>query len=467
MKPSLRTLASRRSAWGLTALTLLLASCGGGGVGSPLTLSGEVHGLAPTLQGRPTAGMLVLSVNGISQTFSTGSYADKTAISFSRTFGVGETYVIAVEKHPEGQICAVTRAGTGKLDAAVSDVRVDCHTTRLNDTGIAGTTSAEVTARAPDSQSGRDAERAKLTKVGSGAVGFDFTRICPTGEQADASGGCTAQVQWATAANSCVRDNVTGLMWRRADTAYAGVVPADSERVCERVGWRAPTVHELLSIVHAGQASAPYVDTDFFNVASARFFSSEIYRDLPQNERWTVDLASAGMATKYSAGGGPEQRRALWVSGTSALDDPASSAYTRSDVGTSYTIIDTRRELMWLVPKVVSPSDWAAAVASIDAVRAAAPGGYTDWRLPNRNELDALVNRSLANPAMDPAVSVAIPSPQAASVVYWTSSVDVGSPARAWTIDFTYGDVSTMLKTSTARLIYVRNRVFNPAPTTP
>ena len=460
MKTMQRSQAFRRAIWAVPLLAGLLASCGGGGGASPPTLSGEVHGLAPALA--PNTGVLVLSVNGTRQTVSTPGYVPAVLpITFAGPFSVGQTYSVAVQTHPAGQICAVTQAGSGLLNASVSNLRVECHTTRLNDTGIAGTTPAEVSARAPDSQSGRDAEQARLTKVGTGAFGFDFSKICSSGDLVDAAGGCPSGATW-----DCVRDNVTGLMWRRADQAYAGSTPAATERVCERVNWRAPTVHELLSIVHAGRAAAPYIDTDFFDVASARLYSEEMYRDASANERWTVDFSNAGIAGKYSIGG-VEQRRALWVAGTSALDDPDSAAYGRQDVGTSYTLIDTRRELMWLVPKVVAPADWTAAVDSVASVNATAPGSFSDWRLPNRSELDTLVNRAYANPAMDPAVQPAIPGPGLASVVYWTSSIFIGDTARSWVIDFTYGDVSTMLKSSQARLIYVRNRVFNPAPLPP
>ena len=101
---------------------------------------------------------------------------------------------------------------------------------------------------------------------------------------------------------------------------------------------------------------------------------------------------------------------------------------------------------------------------SVAAVNAAAPGGYADWRLPNRSELDALVNRSRSRPAMDPVVASAIPSTSDASVVYWSASTSVLDTSRAWVVDFSFGDISAKLKTDPARLVYVRNRAFNAAP---
>lgn len=427
----------------------LLVGCGGGGGAAPPTLTGTILGLAPN-------GVLELRVNGQAQSFSTTIYANQMPLSFSRAFSAGESYSIDVQKHPVGQICAVLRSASGKLDSSVSDVRVECHTTRLNDTGIAGSTTTQTSALAPDSQAGRDAEVARLTKVGAGAQGFDYTKVCTGGREVDAVGACPTGESW-----DCVRDNVTGLMWRRSDVAYSGAAPVSTDSQCGRTNWRAPTVHEMLSVVHAGKSAAPFVDADYFGVAAAPFFTSETYLDGSGNP-WAVDLSNAGAVGLYTPGG-TELRRALWVSGTSALNDPLSSAYTKTDISSQFVIIDTSRELMWLVPKTLVDGDWAGAVASVATVNAAVPGGYGDWRLPNRSELDALVNRSRKLPAMDPVVGSAIADPLNA-VTYWSSSPYVASPSsNAWVVDFSYGDISVKLKTTNARYIYVRNRAFNNA----
>ncbi|MEI6026053.1 MAG: DUF1566 domain-containing protein [Betaproteobacteria bacterium] len=431
-------------------LLVALAGCGSGGSVAP-TLSGELKGLAP-------GGVLILTVNGQSQQFSTSEYAKQPDLTFSRPFGVGESYTIDVVKHPVGQICAVLRGRAGRLDAAVSNVLVECHTTRLNDTGLYGSTPAQISALAPDSGSGRDAESQRLTKVGAGAFGFDYTKVCTSGAPVDQAGGCPTGETW-----DCVRDNVTELMWRRSDVPFTSgsTTPAASESLCGRRNWRAPTVHELLSVVHAGKDVKPFVDTDFFTATQpdTPFYTSEIYLD-GSSGRWAVDFANGGAAGKQVAG----DSRARWVSGSSALNDPPPSAYSRTEVNANYLIIDTSRELMWLVPKTLVQGDWSGAVAGVSSINAGALGGYSDWRLPNRGELDALANRNYAKPALDPKVKEAIADPTAASVVYWSSSAWTRDTARAWVVDLAYGDISPKLKTDSARLIYVRNRAFNAAP---
>ena len=447
----------RLAAWSLPLLAAFLASCGGGGGTPPPTLGGEIRGLAPN-------GVLLLGVNGSSQSFSTSVFGTSIPMSFTRAFTAGESYTISVQKHPAGQICALLRASSGRLDSSVSNVLVECHTTRLNDTGVQAASASGISALAPDSLHGRDAEASRLTKVGSGAFGYDFTKVCSSGDVVDLQGGCPSGATWA-----CVRDNVTGLMWRRSDVAYVGTgsLPAAPDSLCGRINWRAPTVHELLSIVHAGQSAAPFADTDFFEFGSASrvFLSSETYR-LGAGLAWVVDFNNAGASGSFTVPGNPadESRRARWVSGTSALDDPLSSAYTKKDVDANYVIIDTSRELMWLVPKALAQGTWSMAVDSVSTVNSASPGGYADWRLPNRSELDALVNRSRDRPAMDPVVAGAIPNPNDASVVYWSASTSILSPSRAWVVDFSFGDISDKAKIDAARLIYVRNRAFNNAP---
>jgi hypothetical protein len=427
----------------------LLHGCGSGG-GGEVTLSGTIRGLAPESP-------VILAVNGQEHAFSTPVFTAEIGLAFSGTFTEGQSYAIQVVKHPAGQICAVLRAASGRLDASVSNVLVECHTTRLNDTGIGGGTTTQIAALAPDSTQGRDAETARLTKVGSGDLGFDFTRICSSGEVVDAQGGCPTGQSW-----TCVRDNVTDLMWQRSDIAYTGAKPVASESQCGRINWRAPTVHELLSIVHAGKIQAPPVDANFFNATAAPALTAETYAD-GEGHPWAVDFSNAGAAGRYTVGT-QELRRARWVSGTSRLDDPDSQSYIRTEVPPNYVIIDTSRELMWLVPKALEQGTWAQALEAVSTVNTNAPGGHADWRLPNRSELDSLANRTLKQPAMDPVVAGAIADPLDASVVYWSSSTQPSSPTSAWVVDFTYGDMSPKLKTQQARLIYVRNRAFNAQP---
>ena len=190
----------------------------------------------------------------------------------------------------------------------------------LNDTGITFCGEADSGNNSPctgsepfgqDAHYGRDAAAAAgtLTKIGSGHGGFDFTALDVTGQPTTPG----------TAENphSCVRDNVTGLIWevkvndpnhlRHLGHSYtwydthspdgnAGALGSDNcngtlaaysnqcntehyvaavnaAGLCSYTDWRMPTRHELVSIVNFNRVN-PAIDTTFFeNTLSSVFWS--------------------------------------------------------------------------------------------------------------------------------------------------------------------------------------------------
>lgn len=165
-----------------------------------------------------------------------------------------------------------------------------------------------------DGMLGRDAEAraGTLAKVGDGVAGFDFSRVCNSGEIAG-EGSCPVEPQLGSNADDwgCTRDNVTGLIWevkvkvdvddpehlRDMDHTYSwydtdgatnggrvgtenagdctgsacdtqGFVQAvnsltGDERLCGANDWRMPSYVELQSIVDYGRHS-PAIDTAYF-----------------------------------------------------------------------------------------------------------------------------------------------------------------------------------------------------------
>ena len=196
---------------------------------------------------------------------------------------------------------------------------------QLNDTGIvwggdfptgnnSTCTGHKITAQ--DCSHGRDAKARlgilSLLKVGGGVAGFDFTKLGSNGSpitiqnQSWTSGGTgteSAGTKW-----SCIRDNVTGLVWEiktdngsqdndttnnthtnihHKDNKYrwggktaigkthsskegnyyndwTGLVDgSNSEQLCGFNNWKVPTINELDSIVHKGESALP-IDNNFF-----------------------------------------------------------------------------------------------------------------------------------------------------------------------------------------------------------
>ena len=125
------------------------------------------------------------------------------------------------------------------------------------------------------------------------------------------------------------------------------------------------------------------------------------------------------------------------------------------------TITDTQTGLMWKQclegrdstttacdTGIVSSFSWQAALQQAQTVNNIGFAGHTDWRLPNRNELNSLVERSCSYPAINIAIF-----PDTDLTYAWTSSPeDIG---YAWRVSFNEGNVtdSNQVFTSSVRLV--------------
>ncbi len=177
------------------------------------------------------------------------------------------------------------------LCANDGDTLVACDNATTGDTG---------TRPRQDGRFGRDV--ASPTKVGGGAAGFDFTRICFNGAPEGTTTGpntCTGTLV-ANLGNSpsstpstdwaCTRDNITNLIWslQRFVTAWSYSMiltpPDEGHNSVNRCGfsteWRVPKRRELLSIVHNGVTSGPMVDTAYFPpIQDGWYWSFELISD--------------------------------------------------------------------------------------------------------------------------------------------------------------------------------------------
>ncbi|MGB5159265.1 DUF1566 domain-containing protein [Desulfobacterium sp. N47] len=121
-----------------------------------------------------------------------------------------------------------------------------------------------------------------------------------------------------------------------------------------------------------------------------------------------------------------------------------SAAYADLVDNNDGTVTDTKTGLMWQQAGAGTMT-WTAALTYCENLQLA---GYSDWRLPNRNELQSLVDYSKYNPAID---TVAFPG--AMSSYYWSSTTSASYPAYAWLVSFYYGSVNHGHKSSS---YYVR-----------
>jgi len=126
------------------------------------------------------------------------------------------------------------------------------------------------------------------------------------------------------------------------------------------------------------------------------------------------------------------------------------------------TAVDKRTGLMWM--RCSLGQSWtgktcrgkAASYAWRDALTAAAGyefAGYSDWRLPNKNELESIVEGRCISPAIDEKVFPATPA-----VYCWSSSPYSGVTRGAWSVDFGYGSVNASIKSGAINIRLVRDR---------
>lgn len=194
----------------------------------------------------------------------------------------------------------------------VKDLNQQSSTIILNDTGITWSGSYDSGNNTicdsnllshQDCHQGRDATH---NDDSDGHAGFSFTKL-------DANGNVLASsaVNW-----SCVKDNVTGLVWEvKTDDAgfhdkdntyrWGGITHqgsnygtyyndwdslvngSNSSDFCGYNDWRIPTTQELMSIVDNGRFN-PSIDTDYFNNTQNLFYWSASPNSINSSYAWGV-----------------------------------------------------------------------------------------------------------------------------------------------------------------------------------
>ena len=434
---------------------LILVGCGGGGAALPhanISVAGLAVGKSVTLG-------LVYTAN-----------STETAVTASGTSAVSPDlvhggYTVKVIRHPQRQLCRVVDGSSFEVSSANVAVSVECHVTYLNDTGVTDTTTA---LSGVDGEFGRDAavQRGEsLDKIGGGKSGFDFTKICADGQPVSSTGVCKTQTytnEWA-----CTQDNVTRLMWDIRSFGATDPVPAWStsgpSTWCgvPTENWRLPTVHELISIVDssfvgAGDTTAKVDATYFPNIVGGIYRAGE--KDF-ENKDWYVDLQNYGTASIT-----PTTGNVLYVAALQDSRVNAGQDFTVTDDNSGqYVIVDGGRDLVWLFEKAPQATTWAQALGAVTTVNSTSVGGHSDWRLPNKNELDSLMDRTKASPTVYAGMLNGVDQSVYSSAFWSNTKWFETASVNVWRVDFTTGDITLEDGgVANARAVYVRNRVTAP-----
>jgi len=201
--------------------------------------------------------------------------------------------------------------------------------------------------------------------------------------------------------------------------------------------WRMPTIKELAYIVYLRiPYPGPTINTSYFpNTASSWYWSSTTYAGYTNNA-WIMDFKYGGGTNDFDGNKSNycfvravrDGQSGLFdtLGSVDWLDMAFASSYTDNGDG---TVTDVNTGLIW--QQDVTSLNWEEALAYCEELNL---GGYTDWRLPNKNELRSLVDYSRYNPAIN---TTYFPNTGASS--YWSSTTNANETYSPWTVSFDYG----------------------------
>ena len=243
-----------------------------------------------------------------------------------------------------------------------------------------------------------------------------------------------------------VRDNVTGLIWENKtddgsihdkdniytwhDAQAVFTSSLNNDNFGGHSDWRLPTVKELSSIVDSSIPwPDPTINTIYFpNTQLSHYWSSTNLAYNP-NYAWFVYFGSGYVSTYNKSG-------YYYVRAVRGGQCGSFGDYTDNGDG---TVTNTKTGLMWQKDTAPGTYNWQHALTYCENLPLA---GYNDWRLPNRNELQSIVDYDRYNPSIDPIFSNTVSS------FYWSSTTYATTPNYAWIVRFSYGYVYDSDKSS-------------------
>ena len=130
-------------------------------------------------------------------------------------------------------------------------------------------------------------------------------------------------------------------------------------------------------------------------------------------------------------------------------------------LNTDGTVTDSKNKHMWSLCSQgqlyvnkqcegeVSKVSWGEALA---AAKQSGVGAYKDWRLPNKNELNSIIELS----CFMPSVNIDI-FPATGIGSYWSSGPYDNTEATVWTVDFATGNIFASQTTMKLMVRFVRD----------
>lgn len=244
-----------------------------------------------------------------------------------------------------------------------------------------------------------------------------------------------------------VLDKNTGLEWQRIiSESPLNWLSADS--YCRNLtyaggGWRLPTPNELLTIVDINRYN-PAVDITFFPDTYIKYFWTSPTFAWYYDEKWYIDFT-----TGYPHSTGNEMKFSVRCVRGKTLPNANFIISSEED---DIIVTDTSTGLIW--QKTYKRKNWQEALDYCENLTYA---GFSDWRVPNKNELLSLVNYNKYKPATD------FPdTPFGEYDNFISSSTNLKDTKTVWGVNFVFGFSHDVSKTRGSEndeydsIVYVR-----------
>ncbi len=292
----------------------------------------------------------------------------------------------------------------------------------------------------------------KLPKTGQ-------TTSYATGDDGDLERGIVwPGTRYVDNADGTFTDMLTGLMWESTPSSTlrdweAAILYANNLTLASYTDWHLANVNELLSVSDLETTvnttrdywssnlsySSSYTQYGWVVQWKQKILKRETPINFATNYAWAVRetgsgsiaVAKTGMTSKYRDGDdGDLQSGIAW---------PSPRFSTLADG----LVLDLLTGLIWMNAPLQTSGTWQTALTYANTL---SYGGYSDWRLPNRNEMRSLI--SYGTTSNDTRLT-SIFNATVPSGYYWTSSTFAEDTDDAWIISLETGHTFNEVKTNT------------------